>query len=317
MFKKTIITATIAAALATPGIVLAADAAPAEAKSPHTLTGNVGLFSQYIFRGMTQTNGDPALQGGFDYSHASGFYAGTWASNISWLKENFSVNGTTIGPGIPNVITGTYESGGSLEWDFYGGYKWSLPQDFTLDLGTLYYWYPGNTNSVINAALAAANLPGIPKADTWEVYGAVGWKWLSAKYSYGVLDHTFGNLNSKGSWYLDLSANPPLGDTGLTLNLHWGWQKFTGTDPRNVGFAALYGGATPDNDTLFSYKDYKVGLSYALPKDFTIGAFYTKSYSYNKLGWGGVDDRIAPGFFGPYPRDMAKGTGTVFVQKTF
>jgi uncharacterized protein (TIGR02001 family) len=266
---------------------------------------------------MTQTNGDPALQGGFDYAHASGFYAGTWASNISWLKENASLNGA---PG-PNLITGTYQEGGSLEWDFYGGYKWNLPQDFTIDLGTLYYYYPGKTSAAYNTVVAALMAPtpfaGAPKADTWEVYGAVGWKWLTAKYSYGLLDHTFGNLNSKGSWYLDLSANPPLGDTGLTLNLHWGWQKFTGTDPRNALFAPLYGGAAPSNDTLFSYKDYKVGLSYALPKDFTIGAFYTKSYSYNKLGWGGVDDQIAPGFFGPYPRDMAKGTATVFVQKTF
>jgi uncharacterized protein (TIGR02001 family) len=321
MFKKTLVAGVMTAALATPGIVLAADAAPAEAKSPHTLTGNVGLFSQYIFRGMTQTNADPALQGGFDYSHASGFYAGTWASNISWLKENFSLNGSLIGPGIPNAITGTYESGGSLEWDFYGGYKWSLPQDFTIDLGTLYYWYPGKTSAAYNAVVTALMAPtpfgGAPKADTWEVYGAVAWKWLSAKYSYSVLDHTFANLDSRGSWYLDLSANPPLGDTGLTLNLHWGWQKFAGTDPRNVLFAPLYGGATPDNNELFSYKDYKIGLSYALPKDFTIGAFWSKGYSYNKLGWGGVDDLIAPGFFGPYPRDMARGTGTVFVQKTF
>src|SRR5690242_19837831 len=96
MFRKTIIAGLTAAALGA-GIVHAADApapadapaaAPAPAPTPeHTLTGNIGFFSQYIFRGLTQTDRDPAAQGGFDYSHSSGFYLGTWASNISWLRD--------------------------------------------------------------------------------------------------------------------------------------------------------------------------------------------------------------------------------------
>ncbi len=118
MFKKSILAGAIATALATPGIVFAADAAPeakpAEAKSPHTITGNFGIFSQYIFRGMTQADRKPAAQGCFDYSHESGFYAGTWLSNISWLKENASAP-------APGSIQGTYGGGGSLELDFYGG----------------------------------------------------------------------------------------------------------------------------------------------------------------------------------------------------
>jgi len=52
---------------------LSASALAAEAASPHTLTANVGLYSQYVFRGLTQTNEDPAIQGGFDYAHSSGF----------------------------------------------------------------------------------------------------------------------------------------------------------------------------------------------------------------------------------------------------
>jgi uncharacterized protein (TIGR02001 family) len=278
---------------------------------------------------LTQTDRNPALQGGFDYAHSSGLYAGTWASNISWLKENASVNGS---PG-PNVIAGTYQSGGSLEWDFYGGYKWSLPQDITLDLGTRYYWYPGDISTPYNVATAAAMAPrpfgGAPKADTWEIYAGAAWKWLSAKFSYSVLDHTFGALDSRGTWYLDLSANVPLGDymkqlTGVTLIAHLGWQKYRGTDPRNVLFSRTGAGGpnapyatTPDNDEILSYKDVKIGLSYALPKDFSVGAYYTKAFSYNKLGYGGVTDRVTPGFFGPYPHDIARGTGTIYVQKTF
>lgn len=83
--QKTLIAAALASALAVPAFSVHAE----EPASPHTFTGNVGLFSQYVFRGISQTNEDPALQGGFDYSHASGFYIGTWASNISWLKEYF------------------------------------------------------------------------------------------------------------------------------------------------------------------------------------------------------------------------------------
>ena len=268
MFKKTVTAAALAMAFA-PGFAVAQQA-PA---SPHTLTGNVGFFSQYVFRGLTQTNREPALQGGFDYGHASGLYAGTWASNISWLRDG-----------------GSYNAGGSLEWDFYGGFKGTFGKtDFTYDVGALYYWYPGDVT------------PGFVRADTLEAYGALGWKWITAKYSYSLNNKTFGVPDSRGTWYLDLTANVPVGNTGLTAIAHWGKQKFYGQTP----------GVAFNNDTLFSYEDWKVGISYALPKDFTIGAFYTDTSGANPLGYGSVAEG------GVYPRNIAKGTGTIFVQKTF
>jgi len=268
MFKKTVTAAALAMAFA-PGFAVAQQA-PA---SPHTLTGNVGFFSQYVFRGLTQTNREPALQGGFDYGHASGLYAGTWASNISWLRDG-----------------GSYNAGGSLEWDFYGGFKGTFGKtDFTYDVGALYYWYPGDVT------------PGFVRADTLEAYGALGWKWITAKYSYSLNNKTFGVPDSRGTWYLDLTANVPVGNTGLTAIAHWGKQKFDGQTP----------GVAFNNDTLFSYEDWKVGISYALPKDFTIGAFYTDTSGANPLGYGSVAEG------GVYPRNIAKGTGTIFVQKTF
>ncbi|HEX2829889.1 MAG TPA: TorF family putative porin [Burkholderiales bacterium] len=289
-----------------PAVSFAGDPPP-----EHTFTGNVGLFSQYIFRGLTQTDRDPAIQGGLDYAHSSGIYLGTWASNISWLKENFSAP--------PNAIAGTYNRGGSMEWDFYGGYKMSFG-DVGVDLGTLYYWYPGDINPAVQAVTPGI---GVPKADTWEVYGAVSWKWLSAKLSVSVMDHTFGVKDTAGTTYLDLSANVPIGDyykplTGLTLNAHWGWQKYRGTDARNgTYFAAAFGGRTPDNDEIFSYKDVKLGLTYALPRDFSVGAFWSKAYDTSVLGYGGIGDAAGGGLFGPFPRAIGKSTGTVFVQKTF
>ena len=317
MFKKTLIAGAAAAALSLPGIVFAADdagagaapggaaaAKPEEPKPPYTLTGNFGVYSQYIFRGLTQTGRKPAVQGGFDYAHESGWYAGMWGSNISWLKENFSTR-------VPASTSGVYGEGGSVELDFYGGYKWSLPQDFTLDLGALYYYYPGSINPAYRAAFPGGT--DIPKADTLETYAGLSWKWLTAKYSYSVLDHTFGVAQSRGTGYLDLSANPPLGDSGVTLNLHFGWQKYKGTDPRN----AAIGAAVRSNDSVASYKDYKIGLSYALPKDFTVGGYYTKA-NVDVCGNGGVGESgagCAAG--GPYPNNIGKGTGTVFIQKTF
>jgi uncharacterized protein (TIGR02001 family) len=272
MLKRTVMAGAVAAALGS-GLVQAAEPA-----SPHTLTGNVGLYSQYIFRGLTQTNRDPALQGGFDYSHSSGFYAGTWASNISWLRDG-----------------GYYNGSGSLEWDFYGGYKWGFAPDWTLDLGALYYWYPGDAT------------PGLPKADTFEVYAGLSWKWLSFKGSYVASNKAFGVADADGTYYLDFGVNIPLGDfskeaTGWTIFAHYGIQKYSGGP----------GGVT-SNDNLYSYNDWKIGVSYALPKDFTIGAFYSDTSSLNNAGYGSPGDIPA----GPYPRNLGKGTGTVYIQKTF
>ena len=128
--RRTPLAALAAVSLFSTAALAQTAAAPAAPATPeHTLTANVGLFSNYIFRGISQTGGKPALQGGFDYAHASGFYAGTWASNVSWLED-----------------FGVY-SRSSLEWDFYGGYKSSFgDSDFFYDVGTLYYYYPGSKN---------------------------------------------------------------------------------------------------------------------------------------------------------------------------
>lgn len=276
MFRKTLIAGAIGAALSIPGVVLAqaAAGAAAEAKSPHTLTGNVGIFSQYIFRGLTQTNTDPALQGGFDYSHSSGLYAGTWLSNISWLTDTPAATGYTSS---------------SLEWDMYGGFKGTFgSSDFGYDVGLLNYYYPGNHNTVL--------FPGTVKADTLEGYGAVTWKWLSLKYSHSLNNKTFGVANSSGTYYLDFTANYPATEK-LTLVAHYGKQKFKG----NTGAF--------NNDANASYDDYKLGVSYALPKDFSVGGYYTGT-SMNATQKAFYTNAANTRFTG-------KDAFTVFVQKTF
>src|SRR5467141_2961785 len=119
--RKSILSLSVAAAVLVPGL------AAAQAAAPSPLTGNMALVTDYRFRGISQTFGKPAFQGGFDYAHSSGFYAGNWNSNVA---EN---------AGYP---------GGNLEMDFYGGYKKAFG-DFGLDAGLLYYYYPGTDAALL------------------------------------------------------------------------------------------------------------------------------------------------------------------------
>jgi uncharacterized protein (TIGR02001 family) len=246
------------------GTALAQTPAPAPAAPPppdNVVTANVGLFSEYIFRGLSQTAGKPAVQGGFDWTHSSGFYAGTWASNISWLED-----------------FGLY-SRSSLEWDFYGGYKNTFPgaEDWTYDIGTLYYYYPGSKYS------------GVTSANTWEVYGAIGWKWVSVKASYNVQDY-FGVANSDGTWYIDLSATYPIGETGWALLGH-------------------YGHADVNHNSIASYDDWKLGASFTVPDGVLKGVEFGAYYSGNN-----ADSNFYTDLTG---YNTAKDRGVFYVKKTF
>src|SRR5690349_4325319 len=142
--RKSLMVAALLGTFAAPAAVMAEEAAaPA---SPHTFTYNIGLFSQYIFRGLTQTGTEPALQGGADYSHSSGFYAGVWGSNVSWVRD------------------GGYKQDSSLEVDVYGGYKNTIGETgITYDIGALQYFYPGKELPGLKAA-------GLTDTNTTEIY---------------------------------------------------------------------------------------------------------------------------------------------------
>jgi uncharacterized protein (TIGR02001 family) len=225
------------------GVVLAfALVATTEAQeSAPPLTANVGVFSQYVFRGLTQTDRRPAVQGGFDYAHPSGFYAGTWLSNISWFSDTNAGNTA------------------SLEWDLYGGFKKSWDHGFSTDIGYLRYQYPGSYPSLP---------PGTVKPNTSEAYAAVGWKWVSFKYSYAFSD-LFGVEDSNGSQYLDLTVTAPLTEQ-LSMAAHAGRQRYTG-----AGTAARLAGTS--NDALYTYDDYRVTLVYAFPHGWSAAGTFTTS----------------------------------------
>lgn len=152
---------------------------------------NVGAVSDYRYRGISQTRTKPAVQGGVDYTNG-GFYVGTWASTIKWVKD--------------------FGGDSDVEIDVYGGYKGSLTKELAYDVGVLTYVYPSNKLS--------------PSANTTEIYGALTYGPATLKYSHSVTD-TFANLDSKNSFYVDLSAGFDLGG-GLMLTPHIGYQKIKG-----------------------------------------------------------------------------------------
>lgn len=184
-----------AAVLAAVPFLAQAQAAPAAAAKPEpefTFTGNAGLFSDYRFRGYSQTDYKPAFQGGFDFAHKSGFYAGNWNSNVEQLLY----------------------TGASLEMDFYAGYKGSL-SDFGYDIGYLYYFYPGS-----GAADAV-------KIKNGEVYLGGSYGPVSAKVFYATTNFfSLGEgtpYKTSGSYYLDLTGNFPIAE-GWVVNAHVGYQ---------------------------------------------------------------------------------------------
>jgi len=184
------------AALALSGAAFAQTKAP---EPDYTLSYNIGVVTDYRYRGISQTAKEPALQGGVDFAHKSGFYVGTWASTIKWIKDS-SIPG---GPGAK----------GPVEIDIYGGYKGSINDALSYDVGGLQYWYAGNTYK---------NITGT-NANTFELYGALTYSVATLKYSHSVTD-LFGTPDSKGSGYLDLSAAFDVGN-GFSVTPHVGWQR--------------------------------------------------------------------------------------------
>lgn len=153
---------------------------------PHSLGGNLGIYSDYAFRGVSQTAGNPAIQGGFDYAHSSGIYLGTWASNVTEA-----------------MYTDPDGASGSLEWDLYSGYAGRIGGDLGYSVGLLQYYYPGVTHF-----------------NTLEAYAGITYKSFGLKASRTLGDY-FAAADSDGTVYWDASFTCEL-PARLMLSLHYG-----------------------------------------------------------------------------------------------
>jgi uncharacterized protein (TIGR02001 family) len=289
-FKKTTLALAISA-LAGGAMAQSAPApAPAPEKSP--ISANVTVVNDYRYRGISQSNFKPAIQGGFDYAHESGFYIGNWNSSITWISDAYGASTATA-----STISAP------VEMDFYAGFKKELiGEGFASDIGVLQYYYP------ISGTMPAANNTSARQTgadrqttnqnpNTTEVYIAQNFTFGPVngfvKFSY-ALTNLFGFYNSAGSYYPDLTVNYDTGVWGLTLNGHVGYQYIANNKP---GYD-------------FSYTDYKLGVT----KDFGGGLSANVSY----VGTNAKTVSGSPLYLAPTGnKNLGKAGGLVSLTKTF
>ena len=283
---KTAISAA-AVALLSGVATTAAFAADEPAPEVSPITANVTVVNDYRYRGISQSNFKPAIQGGFDYAHESGFYIGNWNSSISWISD--ALNNQYLG------TNGTNTTSSSIEMDFYAGIKKELiGEGFASDFGVLQYYYPtsGLPNGVVNP-------------NTTELYVAQNFTFGPVtgfgKFSYALTD-TFGNYNSKGSYYPDLTMNYDTGFWGITANAHVGYQYIAGK------YSAT---SSLNNNQLSGYTDWKAGFT----KDFGGGLSGAIAYvgTNAKTSYQGTYST----YMSPQGKNLGKSGGLISLTKTF
>lgn len=211
-------------------LALTMGAGAAHAQAAPEVAFNIGVVSDYVFRGASQTNEDPAIQGGIDATIGS-FYVGTWASNVDFGDDT------------------------DAEVDLYGGYR-TEAVGYALDLGVVGYFYvnePGGADynyvefkAAASRAVGPATLGAVvyyspdffgvddkatyleanaayALADKWTVSGAVGHQWLdvNADYTtwnlgvaYALTDHL-----AVDARYYDTDVDGPLTDDRFVVGL--------------------------------------------------------------------------------------------------
>jgi uncharacterized protein (TIGR02001 family) len=222
-------------------------AAPAAAPAPaSTFVPKVSLYSEYEYRGISQTSEKPAVQVNLDYTHPSGFYAGAFLSNIDWIantrKELRAQN-----PAF--VFTGK----GGAELDLFAGYKLEVAKDLTLDIGYLRYEYPGSEAIFQRAQNGGASALVLKKPNTDELYAGAAYGPVSLKYSRTIGD-AFGLIDTKGSTFAELNYSQEVAPK-ITLNGQLARENYK-------------------NFSAANYTVYKIGASYDLGDGWNVGGYY-------------------------------------------
>lgn len=190
-----IITIVFAAAASLPTLAVASAAAAEDAAPPVVFSATIGIATDYRFRGISQTENDLALQGGFKASHQSGFYAGTWASNLSgW---------------------GTF-GGANLELDLYGGYAREIA-GVGADIGVIWYVFP----------------QGARNTSFGEIYGSLSKSIGSASFTAGA-NYAFKQSalsfagESEDNIYVYAKASAAVEGSPVTLTAQFGYSDGNG-----------------------------------------------------------------------------------------
>ena len=211
--------------LASSTLAFSGDAAP-----PSPITGSLALTSDYVFRGISQTQEKPAIQGGLTYTHESGFHAGFWGSNINFKSKDNPA---------------AYNDNASLELDIGAGYGGKISDALTWDVSAAYYTYPGS------------NVSGTFKYGFWEVLPTLIYDFGAAKVT-GQLAYSpdfFGG--AKRGTYLMVALDVPL-PSDFALNAHIG-EQWLKADNNSGLLQDFINSATPYIPK--NYTEWKLGAS--------------------------------------------------------
>ena len=199
-----------AAILSASALSLGAASAQEADTGAYTVSANVAFTTDYRWRGVSFSDGDFAVQGGFDLSHENGFYAGVWASSIETyggILDTQDIEELDENDDLQTFAVPTFLSGGETELDLYGGYAGGTDA-LAYDVGVIWYFYPGS----------------FVDTDYGEVYGSLSTEVGEATLTGGAAyiwdqDNTFGGDNS----YVFTDLSTPLADSGVTLDAHLGY----------------------------------------------------------------------------------------------
>ena len=302
--RKSTIALAASSLLATSAFAQTAPAAEAPEVSP--ITANVTVVNDYRYRGISQSNFKPAIQGGFDYAHESGFYIGNWNSSISWIGDSYAPGGSN------SLYNPTYKNvSAPVEMDFYAGFKKEfIGAGFASDIGFLQYYYPTSGIPSNGGSTANPNTSEIYVAQNFTFGALTGF----AKVSYAV-STLFGTANSTGSYYPDLTMNYDTGFWGLSLNGHVGYQYVAGNIPTQNLPAG--GPASLSNSQIYSYTDWKLGVT----KDFGGGLSGSLAYvgtnaqtAYGAYAYAAPSSNPVAGTPG---KNLGQSGGLISLTKTF
>lgn len=196
----------------------------AEAASAPLFSGEVQFRSDFVARGISQSQGQPSVQGEIDYNTSDGIYGGVDGNSINWINR--------LHPG-DDV---------SLDADAWLGYRRHFGSDWTTKLGIVRIQFPGHY---------VRQSPPVDQPNATEAFGYVAWRGLSAQLNYAVTNYV-GTPDSKGTVYLSISACQPVGLSWM-LGAALGRVSHTGHDP-----------VTGQSNARFDYTDYKLSATYAL-----------------------------------------------------
>ncbi|WOE30689.1 MULTISPECIES: TorF family putative porin [unclassified Acinetobacter] len=207
-----------------------------QSTSEHSISGNIGVISEYILRGNTAApeNDNATIQGGLDYQHASGFYLGYWGSTLGYSLTNW------------NDTEQKFTGSKAFEHDFYTGYKGTITEDLGYTVGaTYYYYYQSDVKSNTWETLIGLNYKNFA-FNTQTLLGDVTWgnkgdTYLVASYNHALpKDFSLNALlgayyyRDKGDFesalntqkkfafrHVTLGLSHPLGDTGATVSMDY------------------------------------------------------------------------------------------------